>query len=105
MERHARRVDAADVSTPAATDGVRLLSQRPSVLSKLAPFTSSRDGGEAVLVAGPGWEDRLKDGLAALTHGERAAVFAVRLGDPDGLPLPATTVLHRARTDWFPEFL
>jgi EAL domain-containing protein (putative c-di-GMP-specific phosphodiesterase class I) len=29
----------------------------------------------------------------------------VRLADPQGLPLAAETLLHRARTDWFPEFL
>ncbi len=95
------------VSLPAATDGVRLLSQRPSVLTKVAPFCASGVPGrdDVVQVVGPGWEDRLKDLLAALSHGERAALFAVRLSDPDGLPLPAGTVLDRARTDWFPEFL
>ena len=29
----------------------------------------------------------------------------MRLSDPHGLPLPAPTLLDRARTDWFPEFL
>jgi EAL domain-containing protein (putative c-di-GMP-specific phosphodiesterase class I) len=97
----------AGVSTPAAaTDGVRLLSQRPSVLHKVAPFGGpAGNAGDAVVVAGPGWEDRLKDLLGALTHGERAALFAVRLSDYDALPLPAATVLDRARTDWLPEFL
>jgi len=32
-------------------------------------------------------------------------LFAVRLADEQGLPLPADTLLDRARTDWFPEFL
>ena len=94
------------MSLPVATDGVRLLSQRPSVLTKLGSSAASGgEDGDVVVVAGPGWEDRLKAGLAALTHGERAALFAVRLDDADGLPLPADTVLDRARTDWFPEFL
>jgi len=95
------------VSNSAATDGVRLLSQRPSVLTKVATsgFGAPAGGGDAVVVAGPAWEDRLKDLLSALSHGERASLFAVRLSDPDGLPLPAATVLARARTDWFPNFL
>jgi EAL domain-containing protein (putative c-di-GMP-specific phosphodiesterase class I) len=92
--------------SPRDTDGVRLLSQRPSVLSKLAPHVGEPgDVSGGLRVAGPGWEDRLKDLLAALSPGERAAIFAVRLNDDQALPLPAGTVLTRTRTDWFPEFL
>ena len=36
---------------------------------------------------------------------ERACLFAVRLADEQGLPVPADTLLDRTRTDWFPEFL
>ena len=96
------------MSLPATTAGVRLLSQRPSVLSKVARFCDAAPGADdAVLVAGPGWEDRLKGLLAELSPGERAALFAVRLdaGEAEPLPLPAATVLARARTDWLPEFL
>src|SRR3712207_6148014 len=106
MEWPPQDADPPSVSTDAATDGVRLLSQRPSVLSKVEAFATPAAGGsDDVLVCGPGWEDRLKDMLATLSHGERASLFAVRLQDPDGLPLPAATVLARARTDWFPNFL
>jgi EAL domain-containing protein (putative c-di-GMP-specific phosphodiesterase class I) len=58
-----------------------------------------------VVLSGPGWGERLKDALAALSHSERACLFAVRLNDDQGLPLPAKTLLDRARTDWFPRFL
>jgi EAL domain-containing protein (putative c-di-GMP-specific phosphodiesterase class I) len=56
-------------------------------------------------ISGPGWGDRLKDALAALTHAERACLFAVQLDDEQGIPIPAKTLLDRARTDWFPKFL
>ena len=36
---------------------------------------------------------------------ERACLFAVRLADEQGLPMPADTLLDRSRTDWFPDFL
>jgi EAL domain-containing protein (putative c-di-GMP-specific phosphodiesterase class I) len=97
-----------NVIPSATTAGVRLLSQRPSVLTKVARFCDDCVGGDdAVRVTGPGWEDRLKELLAELSPGERAALFAVRLdaGEAEPLPLPAATVLARARTDWFPEFL
>ena len=95
------------------TDGVRLLSPRPSVLSKIersvaatAPAVASADtGGEGVRVGGPGWEARLKDLLGELSKSERASLYAVRLDDRQGLPMPADTLLERTRTDWFPEFL
>jgi EAL domain-containing protein (putative c-di-GMP-specific phosphodiesterase class I) len=101
------------VSTSAAhrgADGVRLLSHRPSVLFKIEHLA---DAGAAdddvstmgVVLSGPGWGDRLKDALAVLSHAERACLFAVRLNDEQGLPLPAKTLLDRARTDWFPKFL
>ena len=94
------------MSTDAATDGVRLLSQRPSVLSKVEAFVRPTDpAGDELLLVGPGWETRLKALLGSLSHGERASLFAVRAQDPDGLPLPADVVLARARTDWFPNFL
>ncbi len=57
------------------------------------------------MLAGPGWEDRLKELLGSISHSERACLFAVRLADEQGLPIPADTLLDRARTDWFPEFL
>jgi EAL domain-containing protein (putative c-di-GMP-specific phosphodiesterase class I) len=60
---------------------------------------------EGVLLAGPGWGDRLREVMADLGSAERALLFAVRLDDPSGLPLPAKTLLARARTDWFPKFL
>ena len=90
-------------------DGVRLLSHRPSVLYKLEHLATEPVEGdiaiEGLQLAGPGWEDRLKELLGTITHSERACLFAVRLDDEQGLPIPADTLLDRARTDWFPEFL
>ncbi len=60
---------------------------------------------EGMKLAGPGWDDRLKTLLQALSQSERACLFAVRLSDEQALPLPAETLLDRARTDWFPDFL
>jgi len=92
-----------------STDGVRLLSHRPSVLYKVEHLaTEPVDGDiavEGMELAGPGWEDRLKELLESLSHSERACLFAVRLADEQGLPIAADTLLDRARTDWFPEFL
>ena len=91
------------------TEGVRLLSHRPSVLYKVEHLaTEPVDGDiavEGMQLAGPGWEDRLKDLLGSISHSERACLFAVRLDDEQGLPIAADTLLDRARTDWFPEFL
>jgi EAL domain-containing protein (putative c-di-GMP-specific phosphodiesterase class I) len=91
------------------TDGVRLLSHRPSVLYKVEHLATEPPEGdiavEGLKLAGPGWDDRLKSLLGALSQSERACLFAVRLSDEQALPLPAETLLDRARTDWFPEFL
>ena len=91
------------------TDGVRLLSHRPSVLYKVEHLATEPPEGdiavEGLKLAGPGWDDRLKSLLTALSQSERACLFAVRLSDEQALPLPAETLLDRARTDWFPEFL
>jgi len=90
-------------------DGVRLLSHRPSVLYKLEHLATEPVEGdiaiEGLMLAGPGWEERLKELLGSISHSERACLFAVRLADEQGLPIPADTLLDRARTDWFPEFL
>ena len=90
-------------------DGVRLLSHRPSVLFKVEQYATEPVTGdiavEGLRVAGPGWDERLRDLLAALGPNERASLFAVRIHDETGLPMPARTVLDRARTDWFPKFL
>jgi EAL domain-containing protein (putative c-di-GMP-specific phosphodiesterase class I) len=101
----------APVSTTEATsvDGVRLLSHRPSVLYKVEHLATDPAGGdiavEGLRLAGPGWEDRLKTLLGALSASERACLSAVRLSDPQALPLAAERLLQRVRTDWFPEFL
>jgi len=96
-------------SEATTTDGVRLLSHRPSVLYKVEHLgTETTEGDiavEGMKLAGPGWDDRLKTLLQALSQSERACLFAVRLSDEQALPLPAETLLDRARTDWFPEFL
>src|SRR5215216_1887914 len=98
-----------NTSEATTTDGVRLLSHRPSVLYKVEHLaTEAPDGDiavEGLKLAGPGWDDRLKTLLQALSQSERACLFAVRLSDEQALPLPAETLLDRARTDWFPEFL
>src|SRR3954453_23432092 len=90
-------------------DGVRLLSHRPSVLYKVEHLASEPAAGdigaEGLVLAGPGWDERLKTVIKALTVSERACLFAVRLADEQGLPLAAETLLDRTRTDWFPEFL
>ncbi|MEA2281994.1 MAG: hypothetical protein QOK21_2601, partial [Solirubrobacteraceae bacterium] len=92
-----------------AADGVRLLSHRPSVLYKVEHHaTEPVDGDiavEGLVLAGPGWDERLKELLATLAQPERACLFAMRLGDDQALPLPAETLLDRARTNWFPDFL
>src|SRR5918997_483210 len=92
-----------------ATDGVRLLSHRPSVLYKVEHMaTEPVDGDiavEGLVLAGPVWTDRLKELLNALSQSERACLFALRLSDDQALPLPADTLLDRSRTDWFPDFL
>jgi len=92
-----------------STEGVRLLSHRPSVLYKVEHLATEPVAGdiavEGLQLAGPGWEERLKDLLESLSRSERACLFAVRLADEQGLPLPADTLLDRSRTDWFPEFL
>ena len=90
---------------------MRLLSHRPSVLYKVEhhatePIEADVDVAvEGIVLSGPGWGDALKALLSSLSHAERACLFAVRLDDPLGLPLPAKTLLDRARTDWFPKFL
>ena len=90
-------------------DGVRLLSHRPSVLYKVEHLASEPAAGdiavEGLLLAGPGWDERLRSVIKALSMSERACLFAVRLSDEQGLPVPAETLLDRTRTDWFPEFL
>lgn len=91
--------------TGAATDGVRLLCQRPSILIKVGHLASELEPGGGLVVAGPGWEDRLKEMLTTLAPGERAGLWAVRLGDRDALPMPAEQALARVRTSWFPQFL
>lgn len=96
-------------ATPAVADGVRLLSHRPSVMFKLERHATEPGSGDpaedGVVVAGPAWDERLRDALASLCAAERAQLLAVRLDDPEGLPLPAATLLARERTDWFPKFL
>ena len=57
------------------------------------------------MLAGPGWDERLKSVIKSLSISERACLFAVRLADEQSLPVPAETLLDRTRTDWFPEFL
>src|SRR5215211_33744 len=98
-----------NTSEATTTDGVRLLSHRPSVLYKVEHLATEPPEGdiavEGLKLAGPGWDDRLKTLLQALSQSERASLFAVRLGDAQALPLPAAKLLHRRRTDWFPEFL
>jgi EAL domain-containing protein (putative c-di-GMP-specific phosphodiesterase class I) len=96
-------------SEAAIADGVRLLSHRPSVLYKVEHLaTEPVDGDiavEGMVLAGPAWDERLKELLGTLTVSERACLFAVRLADDQALPLLAETLLDRSRTDWFPEFL
>src|SRR5437762_9936443 len=108
---HHAKADQRGMSPTEATvaDGVRLLSHRPSVLYKVEHLATEPAEGdialEGLVLAGPGWDERLKELLHALTQSERACLFAVRLADEQALPLPADTLLDRARTDWFPEFL
>jgi EAL domain-containing protein (putative c-di-GMP-specific phosphodiesterase class I) len=92
-----------------ATDGVRLLSHRPSVLYKVEHLATEPVEGdiavEGLVLAGPGWTDKLRDLLKTVSAAERACLFALRLADDQALPLPAETLLDRSRTDWFPDFL
>src|SRR3954468_23412425 len=113
---------------PNTTEGVTLLSHRPSVLYKVEHLATEPVEGDIAVdgltLAGPGWEERLKELLGSLSQSERACLFALRLADQQGLPLPgpasfsarapadrkglpmpAETLLERSRTDWFPEFL
>src|SRR5215216_6739576 len=97
------------LDSQSASDGVRLLSHRPSVLYKVEHLaTEPVDGDiavEGLVLAGPAWADRLKDLLGGLSQSERACLFTMRLGDDQALPLLADTLLDRSRTDWFPDFL
>ena len=90
-------------------DGVRLLSHRPSVLYKVEHMATEPIAGdiavEGLVLAGPGWNERLKELLNTISTAERACLFALQLNDEQALPLPAETLLDRARTDWFPDFL
>lgn len=90
-----------------ATDGVRLVSQRPSVLIKVGHLATDpdADASNGLILAGPGWDDRLKEVLSTLSAGERAGLWAIQLADGQQLPLPADQLLARHRSDWFPEFL
>src|SRR3954469_6782742 len=92
-----------------SSDGVTLLSHRPSVLYKVEHMATEPVEGdiavEGLRLAGPGWEDRLKDLLGALSQSERACLFAVKIADQQALPMPAEILLDRSRTDWFPAFL
>src|SRR3954464_4482870 len=92
-----------------ATDGVRLLSHRPSVLYKVEHLATEPVEGdiavEGLVLAGPGWGDRLKERRGRLARSGRACLFARRRAEEQALPLPAETLLDRARTDWFPDFL
>lgn len=94
---------------PATTEGVRLLSHRPSILFKLEHLGDQPEGADVsvqgVLISGPGWGQRLQELMGELSSAERALLFAVRLDEVSGLPLAAKTLLDRARTDWFPKFL
>src|ERR1700759_4346409 len=90
-------------------DGVRLLSHRPSVLYKIEHLATEPAQGdiavEGLLLAGPGWDEKLRSVIKALSLSERPCLFAVRLSDEQMLPVEAETLLDRTRTDWFPEFL
>jgi EAL domain-containing protein (putative c-di-GMP-specific phosphodiesterase class I) len=92
-----------------AIDGVRLLSHRPSVLYKVEHLATEPVEGDiavdGLVVAGPGWGERLRELLKSVSASERACLFALRINDDQALPLPAETLLDRARTDWFPDFL
>ena len=74
----------------AAMDGVRLLSHRPSVLYKVEHLASEPASGDiavqGLLLAGPGWDERLKSVIKALSISERACLFAVRLADEQACP-------------------
>ena len=82
-------------------DGVRLLSHRPSVLYKIEHLATEPAAGdiavEGLLLAGPGWDDRLKTVVKTLSGSERACLFAVRLADEQSLPVLAETLLDRLR--------
>src|SRR3954451_9391290 len=111
VESGASAADKTRVSLPTApetTDGVRLLSHRPSVLFKVEQHATEPCDGDiavqGVVISGPGWVDRLRDLMGTLSHAEQAFLFAVRLDDRTGLPLPARPLLDRALTDWFPNF-
>ena len=86
------------LDSQSASDGVRLLSHRPSVLYKVEHLaTEPVDGDiavEGLVLAGPAWVDRLKDLLSALSQSERACLFAVRLGRRPGA---AAARRHAAR--------
>jgi EAL domain-containing protein (putative c-di-GMP-specific phosphodiesterase class I) len=94
---------------PGTTEGIRLLSHRPSILFKLEHLGDQPEHAdvsvEGVLISGPGWGDRLQALMGELSSAERALLFAVRLDEVSGLPLSARTLLGRARSDWFPKFL
>jgi len=97
------------LDSQSASDGVRLLSHRPSVLYKVEHLATEPVEGDiavdGLVLTGPAWSDALKELLKAVSPSERACLFALRLSDDQALPMPAETLLDRARTDWFPDFL
>src|SRR3954464_9886825 len=90
-------------------DGVRLLSHRPSVLYKVEHLATEPAAGdiavEGLLLAGPGWDERLKSVVRPLSLTDRPCLCPPPPPDEQALPVPAETLLDRTRTDWFPEFL
>src|SRR3954467_8584119 len=82
-------------------DGVRLLSHRPSVLYKVEHLASEPAAGDiavqGLLLAGPGWDERLRSVIKSLSVSERACLFAVRLAAEQARPFsPPPSPTRRA---------
>src|SRR5687767_15922684 len=73
-----------------AIDGVRLLSHRPSVLYKVEHLATEPVEGDlavdGLVLAGPGWSEKLRELLKTVSASERACLFALRLSDDQALP-------------------
>lgn len=109
IKKHSLSDDEYRVSLESPSRGIRLLSHRPSVLSKIEQLVGRVSGLKEeesdIFIVGSDWERGLKQLLEQLSASERGSVLAVSVIDPEIFAIPAEMMLTRARSDWFPQFV